>query len=138
MKKFFNNLGKAVENLFDKAQGAVETGCERFALQRDITAHQNELEKLFAELGRFAYHGNACVAGVRDAATIRADIANISSNLQSLEEELEELSEKGAAEDAEVVEEEPVLTGKRYCHKCGTPQPEGNDFCHKCGTKIQN
>jgi len=134
MGRFFDALGKKAGDLFNKAQTAVEEGCERFQLCQDIQQHKDSLQKLFAELGRLTYHGNAELAGVRPKPDIVADITAACEKLVALEAQLEEMS---------VPKEEPDIkldiepTAGRFCHKCGTPQDEDDLFCNKCGTKLK-
>ena len=136
MNKFLDDLGNKAKSLFGKAQTAVEVGCDRFNLSLEIQAQQHALKELFTELGRLTYHGNADLAGVRPKQEILADITAASEKLQALEEAYAELNDAKEDPGIDLAEEPEESAASCFCHKCGTPQPEGNDFCHKCGTKL--
>lgn len=135
MSKFFDDLGNKAKRVFTRAQEVVENGCDRFVLSQEIDAQKDSVNKLFAELGRFAYHGSAELAGVRPKQEITADISAAVAKLTALEEQYEELTAPVERPDIDLQTEEPVANC--FCHKCGQPQDEGDLFCNKCGTKLK-
>lgn len=128
MKNVFEKLGESARKVVGNVKDAVGAKCEEVQLSVDIAAHQDELHNLFAELGRLTYHGNADLAGVRPKDMIMDDIANVSSNIESLQEELAALTAPKEAPEPEVA--------SCFCHKCGKPQSEDSCFCNKCGAKL--
>ena len=118
------------------AEGVVEYVTEKrtlYQLSAELSAANEHLDFLFAELGRLRYHGSAALAGVREELEIREDIRVATEDIAEIEVAMAAfLAKEENKSDAPSQSANTSL----YCHKCGTPQTEANDFCPKCGTHL--
>lgn len=135
------NLGNWPKRMTKKAnqivEGVVEYVADKqnfYQLSRELSAANEHLEFLFAELGRLHFHGSAALAGVRDEAEIREDIRLVNEDIGEIEKAMQELLKKD--EDASGANSTETESAQPYCHKCGKPQSDDNEFCPKCGTRL--
>lgn len=99
----------------DVSQKAKEvTGVTKLKL--DIKEKEDELDRLYIELGKLYYDMH------KEAEMPVQQITNISTRLNEI---------------ADLREEMLRIQGACNCPQCGFTMPEGTAFCSKCGTKME-
>lgn len=122
---YLDNLKRKATEFAESAQTFISTKTELYKISQQLQFAKEQLEMLFAELGRLTYHGNDALAGVRPETEIRADITGMLDTIAVLEECHAELSKQLAKPAEEPVQpESPVEKTPATC------------FCPKCGTQL--
>ena len=139
IQKFAERITAKATEIADNVSEYIDNKRAIYELNADLANARAQLELLFAELGRLAYHGSSALADVRTQEEIVADINMVAEYINDTEEALAEYNKNKLDSEplAEPIDKAPTEEpAQLYCHKCGKPQASDSDFCNKCGTKL--
>ena len=131
LEKFAKRFVKKANSMAEGVAEYVSNKQSLHQLNSELSAANEQLQLLFADLGRLRFHGSAALAGVRSESEILEDIMLAREKISKIENELDEYHKKD-----ESTSTTDQIAASVYCHKCGAPQADDNEFCPKCGTHL--
>lgn len=119
---FFEKVGSAISTVGKEVSKKAKDVADITNLNLQIKNTGDELEKLYAVLGKKYFSDNADKSEEEIGADYYDSIKIINIQIEKLNELKQELS---------------AAKGTVKCEECGSEVPKGSTFCSSCGAKIK-
>ena len=128
---FFDKISAAAKSAKETANTAIEIG----KLNLKIKSENDSIEQFKGQIGDLLW--SQYLAGTVTDPQVLAlceSIAAANSNIEALQQQVEELKAPAGPEEPAEEEAAPVL--ERHCPQCGAVVPEEARFCNNCGAQL--